>query len=155
MDALLSGDLSVWQRRRATGIRLLALGRTNLDVAEIVGKHKNTVAEWRSQYLAHGVESIARTPGGRRNELMDQDAERAFVDAFRDAAERGEIVTVSVIIEELSKRVGHAVWPSTVYRLLERHGWRKLAPRPSHPKADPVARAAFKQTSPRSSPARS
>jgi len=30
--------------------------------------------------------------------------------------------------------------------MLERHGWRKIAPRPSHPKADPQAQEAFKKT---------
>jgi transposase len=35
---------------------------------------------------------------------------------------------------------------STIYRLLERHGWRKVMPRPRHPKADVAAQAAFKKT---------
>jgi hypothetical protein len=39
---------------------------------------------------------------------------------------------------------------STVYRLLDRHGWRKVTPRPRHPKADPAAQAAFKPKFPRS-----
>jgi len=36
---------------------------------------------------------------------------------------------------------------STVYRLLERAGWRKVAPRPSHPRKDPAAEEAFKKSS--------
>jgi hypothetical protein len=35
---------------------------------------------------------------------------------------------------------------SSIYRLLERHGWRKLVPRPRHPKANPEAQAVFKKT---------
>ena len=35
---------------------------------------------------------------------------------------------------------------SSIYRLLAKAGWRKLAPRPSHPKKDPAAEAAFKKT---------
>ena len=42
---------------------------------------------------------------------------------------------------------GKAVARSTVYRLLERHGWRKVVPRPRHPKADVAAQAAFKKGS--------
>ena len=41
---------------------------------------------------------------------------------------------------------------STIYRLLERHGWRKVVPRPRHPKADVAAQAAFKKTAPRGTP---
>lgn len=127
MDELLAGELSEWQRRRAMAIRLLALGRTNLDVAEIVGRHKNTIAKWRSAYLARGVEAITCTPGGRRHELMDEESEREFVASFLEAAERGEMVRASAFHAALSEHVGHDVWPSTVYRILERHGWRKVA----------------------------
>ena len=34
---------------------------------------------------------------------------------------------------------------STVYNLLARHSWRKLMPRPFHPKRDLVAQDAFKK----------
>jgi hypothetical protein len=32
------------------------------------------------------------------------------------------------------KAIGHETSKSTVYNLLARHGWRKLMPRPFHPK---------------------
>jgi hypothetical protein len=35
-----------------------------------------------------------------------------------------------------------------VYRLLHRHGWRKLGPRPRHPKAQPAVQERFKKTPP-------
>jgi hypothetical protein len=37
--------------------------------------------------------------------------------------------------------------PSTVYRLLARHGWRKIAPDTCHPKRDVEAQETFKKTS--------
>jgi hypothetical protein len=43
----------------------------------------------------------------------------------------------------MHKKVGSAVAPSTVYRMLDRHGWRKVIPRPRHPKADMQAQDAF------------
>jgi hypothetical protein len=39
----------------------------------------------------------------------------------------------------------HATSNSTVYNLLHRHGWRKLMPRPFHPKRDLAAQNAFKK----------
>ena len=36
---------------------------------------------------------------------------------------------------------------STIYRLLHRHGWRKLVPRPRHPKAHAEKQATFKKPS--------
>jgi hypothetical protein len=42
--------------------------------------------------------------------------------------------------------VKHPVHNSTIYRLLDRHGWRKLVPRPRHPKANEREQAIFKKT---------
>lgn len=154
MDELLaSGGLSVRACERAIAVRAMARGGSNVGVAELIGRDKTTISEWRSRFLREGPSFVrAQGWGGRRNELMDEDAEKAFVDGFRAAAERGELVTVSTILEELVARTGEAVWPATVYRMLERQGWRLVMPRPTHPKGDPSARAAFKQTSQRSSP---
>jgi hypothetical protein len=41
------------------------------------------------------------------------------------------------------KAIGHETSKSTVYNLLARHGWRKLMPRPFHPKRAPAAQDAF------------
>jgi len=41
--------------------------------------------------------------------------------------------------------IGHPTSNSTIYNLLNRHGWRKLMPRPFHPKRDIAAQKAFKK----------
>jgi hypothetical protein len=41
--------------------------------------------------------------------------------------------------------IGHATSNSTVYQLLARHGWRKLMPRPFHPKRDVAVQDVFKK----------
>jgi hypothetical protein len=54
--------------------------------------------------------------------------------------------TVGQIWQAFEKRIGHEVDDSTIYRLLNRHGWRKLMPRPRRPQADPQAQEQFKKT---------
>jgi hypothetical protein len=58
--------------------------------------------------------------------------------------------TISRNIHDLKaayeKAIGHPTSDSTVYNLLHRHGWRKLKPRPFHPKRDFAAQNAFKKT---------
>jgi winged helix-turn-helix protein len=44
------------------------------------------------------------------------------------------------------ERISHSVHETTIYRLLRRHGWRKVQPRPRHPKADIAAQEVFKKT---------
>lgn len=53
------------------------------------------------------------------------------------SAKRGHITTKAEVKQAFEQRVGQTVHKTTIYRLLQRHRWRKLKPRPCHPKADP------------------
>jgi len=44
-----------------------------------------------------------------------------------ESAATGNLVVVSPIRAALAQRLGQPVKPSVVYRLLARHGWRKVA----------------------------
>jgi transposase len=66
---------------------------------------------------------------------------------FVQQARAGQLTTIAPIKGALEARLGHRVHPATVYRLLHRHGHRKLVPRPRHVAADPEAQTAFKKTS--------
>lgn len=74
------------------------------------------------------------------------EAERAFLAPFFERAEKGELATTEEIWHAFEARVGHQVDESTIYRLLNRHGWRKLMPRPFHPLRNIAAQNAFKKT---------
>jgi transposase len=62
------------------------------------------------------------------------------------------MLTVAEIQLAYQEQVGKQVAPSTIYRLLDRHGWRNVVPRPRHPKADVAAQAALKETLPPGTP---
>jgi len=55
------------------------------------------------------------------------------------------MLKVAEIQRAYEQRVGKPVAPSTIYRLLERHGWRKVVPWPRHPKTNRAGQAAFKK----------
>jgi len=50
-------------------------------------------------------------------------------------AETGQLVTVEPILKKYEEATGKKSNTTSIYRLLKRHGWRKLRPRPKHPKA--------------------
>ncbi|MBL0167962.1 MAG: winged helix-turn-helix domain-containing protein [Propionivibrio sp.] len=54
------------------------------------------------------------------------------------------MLVVSPLRAALSQKVGRTVRASVVYRLLERHGWRKVAPDTRHPKSDAKAQEDWK-----------
>jgi hypothetical protein len=56
------------------------------------------------------------------------------------------MATISSIKDAFEARVHQTVHKTMIYRLLDRHGWRKIAPRATHPEATPAIQAAFKKT---------
>jgi transposase len=100
-----------------------------------------------SNYNRLGLAAV-ETPGkgGRRHEYMSVEQERNFLQPFSARAARGEIATGEDIQRAFEAEVKHTVHITSTYRLLDRHRWRKLVPRPRHRKANPEAQAAFKKT---------
>jgi transposase len=79
--------------------------------------------------------------------LLSPEAEDKLVADFEVEGKLGAIVEVHRVQRAYEEKVGRAVAKSTVYRLLHRQGWRKLAPRPRHPNGDAARIEAFKKTS--------
>jgi hypothetical protein len=57
----------------------------------------------------------------------------------------GEMLNVHDLKAAYEHAIGHPTSNSTIYNLLNRHGWRKLMPRPFHPKRDIAAQKALKK----------
>lgn len=124
------------------------LGFSAQQIAAILGWHISSVYDLHSQYLREGV-AVLQGPvrGGRHRQNLSLVQEQELLTQFFVAATQGGVLEMRAVRAAYETLVGHPVPKSTVYRLLARHGWRKLAPRPRHPKADPVVQEAFKKTS--------
>jgi transposase len=111
------------------------------------GVSATTVHRVISNYNRWGPAAL-ETPGkgGRRRQYLTLQEEQTFLIPFITRARTGELVTVQEIWRAYAQRVGHEVDDSTIYRLLDRHGWRKLLPRPRHTNSDPQAQEQFKKT---------
>jgi transposase len=125
-----------------------ALELSSHDVALAIGWKASSVRHLQAQYLKEG-ESVLETAkrGGRYRANMTANEERLFLSSFLEKSGRGEILVVSEIKEAYEKAIGHRVPKSTIYRIVARHGWRKIAPRPHHPKGDIVLQEEFKKNS--------
>ena len=128
-----------------------SLGLSSHDVAVAIGWNVSSVRHLQAQYVKEGETALqASKRGGRYRANMTSDEEHMFLSSFLEMSARGEILIVSEIKRAYEKAVGHVVPKSTIYRMLARHGWRKIRPRPHHPKADVLLQEAFKQNSPKS-----
>src|SRR5436309_14372899 len=125
----------------------LVAPRKAQEIALHTGVSVSTVHRVISVYNRLGATAM-ETPGkgGRRHEYLTLPEEQAFLAPFFAQAARGEIATVAQIQRAYEAKIGHEVDDSTIYRLLARHGWRKLMPRPRHPQADPQVQEQFKKT---------
>jgi transposase len=57
------------------------------------------------------------------------------------------MLVVSSLRAAFAQSVGRPVAATVVYRMLERHGWRKVAPDTRHPQADPKTQEDWKKNS--------
>ena len=81
--------------------------------------------------------------------------EKALLARFGTAAGAGEMLNIHDLKAAYEQAIGHSTSNSTIYNLLARHGWRKLMPRPFHPRRDLAAQNDFKAGSTSGGPARS
>lgn len=117
-------------------------------IAQIVGLSVSHVRRVWSDYLRGGLAAAQGRPkGGRRHQNLTVKEEEKLLAPLQQEAQTGRLITAGSVKTRYETHVGHAVPDSTVYRLLARHQWRQVTPRPKHPKDNPAARAAFKKTS--------
>ena len=124
------------------------LGLSAAPIATVLGWHVSSVYELHSRYLREGITALAGPGrGGRHRQNLSLVQEQELLAQLSGPAAQGGLLEARAVRDTYAKLVGHPVPKSTVYRLLARHGWRKLAPRPRHPKADPAVQQAFKKSS--------
>lgn len=122
------------------------------QVADMLQVSKQAVWLWVGQYNKWGPEGLSRKGrGGRRWSYLSWEEEARILGLLQERALGGEILSAARLLPEIREAVGEEVSLAFVYKLLHRHGWRKLGPRPRHVKADREAQEEFKKNSPPSS----
>ena len=140
---------SATELRKALSVLLVAeLGLDAEKAADILGTSQRTIFRNR-HYISNQDDTPKKSWGGRRRFSLSIEEEREFLAQWVDAATAGGVLSVPPIHAALVERLGHATPTSTTYRMLARHGWRKVQPDTKHPKNDPDAQAEFKKNSPK------
>jgi transposase len=133
-------------------LSVILTAELNLDsnkAADILGISQRTLFRNRDEIRNQGTKT-KRAWGGRRRCCMTLEQEREFLAQWEPSAITGGVISVPPLHAALVQRLGYDVPVSTTYRLLARHGWRKVQPDTKHPKSDPVSQDEFKKNCPRS-----
>jgi transposase len=155
-DALqaIASAKTVEQLRQAQSVVMpLQYGMSLGQTAQAVGISSGWVCRLRNQFIRGEVVDDGSTParGGRHRENFTYEQEAELLKPFLDEASKGGILVVGKIKPKLEAALGREMGLSTLYKLLHRHNWRKLAPDKQHPQSDPVAQEEFKKNSPKRS----
>lgn len=143
-----SGTHDIQELRMAQAVLLPALAQMTLKVAaKAMGVGRATVARLQSRFRhrKEAAQPTARKWGGRRRALLQWEEEQDFLSAWKPKAEQGQLVVVTPLQVALEEKLGRRIKPSVVYRLLDRHRWRKVAPDTRHPKAQPAVQDEWKK----------
>jgi transposase len=118
-------------------------------IARQLGVSRAFVSRTITRYNRLGPDQfLGPGKGGRRNAYLTPEQETALLQPLLEQAAAGDLTTVAAVQDALEYHLGHSVDESTVYRLLARHTWRKVFPRPRHPKADTHRQQEWKRTLP-------
>ena len=115
------------------------------DVSSITGYHPNRVRIFWSAFIDRGVEGLRRHPTKRCRAYLSPEEEKELLDNLVEKARQGHIPVAGEIQKALEEKLGHSIHKATLYRFLKRNNWRKVVPRPVHPKNNPEQAAAFKK----------
>ena len=112
---------------RAEGLKSKAIG-------EATGFHPAYVSTIVSKYIRGGMEAIVGNHyrGNRRN--MSFEDEETLLEPFMQQAARGQLLDTAELEKRYEEAVGHRIGSGQIYRVLQRHDWRKVMPRSKHPK---------------------
>ena len=136
--------------RCAQAILLPALaGATLEETAALLGVGRASVPRLQARFRQRSaaVKAAPRNWGGRRRALLTWREEEKFLAPWVEQAKEGRMLVVSSLRAAFAQNIGRPVAATVVYRMLARHGWRKVAPDTRHPAANPKAQEDWKKNS--------
>src|SRR5215510_9027080 len=150
IDARLKHLHDFWRIRRWLVIRHALVEPTPAkDIACRLGLSVFTVRDLIEAYNRQGPDALETTGKGRRQHAyLSVDAERTVLAPFLKESQAGHLAIARPIKKAFEDAIGHRVATSTIYRLLHRHHWRQVVPRPKNPRSSQEAQATLKKTSP-------
>lgn len=125
----------------------LELGMTTAQTAACIGRSVTWTTRSRNAFIRTKGFTEKPGAGGRRRENMSVEQEEEFLAPYFAKARVGGILVVGEIHRALEEHLGRKVALASVYNLLHRHNWRKLAPDKRHVETDVEAQESWKKNS--------
>ena len=146
-QAALREAKTVEELRQAQAVLLpLTHGLSIEQTAAVLGVSVGWACQLRRRFIRAGhLVRPEPKPAPRPRARLSLAEEAELLAPFFEQARAGGVLTAAPVRTALETRLGRRVALSTVYNLLHRHGWRKMAPDRIHPQADPAQQARWKK----------
>jgi transposase len=151
LTRLIAKESDAMQRDRLRSVLLVLQGRQALEVADAVGRSRRFVQRWAYAYRDGGIEAVrGRAAPGRQRRLTPEQEGRFIQRVKAGATPRDNVASLRgpQLQGILDREFGKTFSLAGIYKLLDRHGFVCLKPRPRHPQQDPAAAKAFKRRAP-------
>ena len=125
-------------KRVAKKLEVLELrhaGMSNDEIALRTGYNKRYVTTLMGQYKKQGLDEFIRIKQTSHYRNMTESEEAEVLAECEKEAQDGHILTAAEVQAKLEERLGRESGHNYAYRVMKRHGWRKVMPRSRHPKA--------------------
>ncbi len=126
-----SKDMTSYNRILVLNMR--CLGKTNKEIREVTEYNTQYITDLVRLYIKKGMSAMIGNHYTSHNRKMSFEEETEFLEQFTSDAEAGLITDVKKILEKFEKATEKKSCKSTIYKLLKRHGWRRVSPRPCNP----------------------
>lgn len=136
--------------RRMLAIASALDGMSRAEAARAAGMDRQVLRDWVVRYNEHGLEGLYDRWGDGRPPRLTQAEQVELLDivlAGSDPEKTGiSAYTRDDLVAICEERFGKTFHVSSMSRILKRLGLSRQKARPSHPKKDPAAQAAFKKS---------
>jgi transposase len=119
-------------------LEVLALryeGKSNREISERTGYNERYVTMLLIKYRKQGLAEFIRIKQTSHHRKIAESEEAVILEQCSELADQGKVLTVADIRRVFDEALGEKTNPDYIYKLLKRHGWRKVMPRARHPKA--------------------
>ena len=104
-------------------------GLTVKQISRIVGLAESSIHNLHTLCRQKGLDALKTIGrGGRKRSYLSLEEEKSILEEIYPEATKGGILEVGIVHKAFEKKVGHPVARFTIYRMLDRHNWRKIMP---------------------------
>ena len=110
-------------------------GYTNVEIAKITEYTPNYIATLLKKFKERGIQQYYKSNmKGGNHRYLTQEKEKEILSEFEKIMNKGQVIDTKILKIKFDEEIGKQTPDNFIYRLLKRHGYRKVMPRSKHPK---------------------